>query len=203
MTLGKKMARRDYSWLYFAGYSLVLVIAILGLFYPQSTGVGSAAQIDVTLALEDNTNQSLLATNTWTSIRYSRNIHVSSAWNHTAGSDEIICLRAGTYLLYFSIQPRLNSSQTQTNFFCKACHLYEEIRATIQYDGVGAIQEIRSSFTEGDREARFISKSLLFYANPTDVIRLQFRSLCPNIIIAPPPILNALPTSATLAISNA
>ena len=195
------MARRNLSWLYFIGYSIVLVIAILGLFYPQSSG-GPFEEIDVSLALDDDTNQSVIATNTWTSITYNRNIHVSSAWNHTLGSDQIICLREGIYLLYFSIQPRLNNTIAQTLFFCKACHLYQEIRATIQYDGIGAIQEIRSSYTQSDREARFVSKSFLFHANPTDVIRLQFKSQCPNIMIGPIPSLNSLPTSATLAISS-
>jgi hypothetical protein len=189
------MSRRDRSWLYFTGYCIVLIIAILGLFYPQQQSQQNG--VDVTVALEDNTNQSLIASNTWTSIRYSTNIHVSSAWNHTAGDEKIECLREGIYRLYFSIQPTLNNTQPQTLYFCKACNLYQQIRATIQYGGVGMIEEISSSHTHGDREARFLSKSVLLYASPTDVIRIQFKSQCPNVIIG------ATPTSSTMIISNA
>ena len=197
------MSRRDRSWLSFIVVSVVTVIAILGLFFPRSSSFNGSGN-DVTIALEDNTTQYLNASDTWTSINYNGQIHVSSAWGHTVGSNQITCHREGTYRLYFSIQPQLNNSQIQTLYHCKPCHLYQQIRATIQYDGIGFIHEIRSSHTRGDREARFLSKSILFHAHPDDIIRLQFKSLCPNVVLSSGgnQMMNSYPTSATLIISD-
>ena len=197
------MSRRDRSWLSFIVISVVTVIAILGLFFPRTKSFSGVVD-DFVIALEDNTTQYLTASNTWTSITYNGQIHVSSAWAHTAGSNQIRCLREGTYSLYFSIQPQLNSTQVQTLYHCKPCHLFQQLRATIQYDGIGFIYEIRSSLTRSDREARFLSKSILFHAHPDDIIRIQFNSLCPNVVISSgaSPMMNSYPTSATLTITD-
>lgn len=196
------MPRRDRPWLSFLSFSALATIAILALVF----SVRDHGNRDVTIALEDNTTQWISASNTWTSIRYNKQLHISSAWEHSSGSTRIRCLKEGIYRLYFSIQPDVNITLSEEmSYHCRPCHLHHQLRATIQYNGHGVLHEIHSSRTHSDREARFMSKSILFHANVDDVLIMQFRSLCPNMMLSigdEQQSFNVYPTSATLIISD-
>lgn len=206
-TRRSRRARPLPLWQIFFNF-VVLGLAIASFFFPLDAGdsVGSAGLI---LALDDDTVQTVAGSDVWTSITYSRNSYVSGAWSHTAGGDAIACLRTGIYQAYFSVQVDVAGLSTDPEnassvpWVCRPCQLRHRLRATRQLGGAGLLTEVRPSHTRGDREATFLSKSVLFYAARGDVIRFQFSSLCQYVVLTPgsgPPLFNAYPSSASLYI---
>jgi hypothetical protein len=182
---------------------LVLGLAIAAFFFPLGGGSGDSSLI---LALDDDTVQPVAGSDVWTSITYNRNSYVSSAWSHTAGGDAIACLRTGIYQAYFSVQldvAGLTANASSIPWVCRPCQLRHKLRATRQLGGAGLLTEVRPSHTRGDREATFLSKSVLFYAARGDVMRFQFSSLCEHAVLTPgdgPALFNTYPSSASLYI---
>lgn len=206
-------SRRGNSCLSLVSYLIIAAIAISGLIlgalsFHAYLGDGDSGinSRDRTIALEDNTVQLITSPGIWTTIIYHRQLHISDSWHHNIGSGIVKCLREGTYQVYFSIQLSLSSpSEPNKTYYCQSENLRHQIRATSQYDGKGALHEIRSSRTRGDRDATLIGKYFLFHSNEGDLLRFQFYSLCGDVILttAIEPYLDdsIYANSATLAIS--
>ena len=154
---------------------------------------------DVTLAVDDNTTQLLAGPSIWASIQFHRNLHISSAWDHLPGDSIFKCQSDGIYKIYFSIQTSLPTyNNTNATFYCQSNNLKFQIRATNQYNGVGILHEIRSSRTQSDRDAAFLSKYFIVNLNEGDLLRFQFQSQCSDLsLVSDQP----FGTSATLVIS--
>lgn len=152
---------------------------------------------DVTLALEDNAPQELDSIGVWSNIEFRRNLHISPAWHHTRGEESVVeCRMDGIYRIFFSIQTSLSSTTSS----CSEEELSSlMMRATIQYDGQGLLHEIHSSLTKGNMYTEYMGKEFLLNVEEGDLLRFQFYSLCPDLILSPPTVSSS---SATLIISQ-
>lgn len=198
-----RQSRTDSSWLTYLGFSIVLLIAILGLFYPlndTTTLPPIPPPIIPTrylLVLNDNTTQPLGLVNQWRNILYHTQKVASPGFFYPNTTwDFVRCLVPGYYRVYMSIQAVAPPTTLNTSYHCRACHLNYAIRAVQQLDGLGPLFDIGDSFTTISRDVSFLSKEFIILVNDGDVLRFQFKSLCPNLSLTP------LPTTATLIISS-
>ncbi len=137
------------------------------------------------LSVYDTTQQPLLGANTWTNIVYNHTLFTSPDFLLLPGGDTVRCLKTGIYAMYFKIQTSLNTSVSPPlPLQCGNCFLKYAARATIQYQGVGLITEIPTSFTY-DNNGLLLSTQLFFSVSYNDLLRIQFISACPYLLLSP------------------
>ena len=153
------------------------------------------------LSVYDITQQPLLGANTWTNIIYNRTLLTSPDFLLLPSGDTVRCLKTGIYAMFFKIQTGLNTSVSPPlPLQCGNCFLKYAARATIQYQGVGLINEIPTSFTY-DSNGLLLSTKLFFSAAYNDLIRIQFISACPHLILSPYNINNVSNSSQSVSTS--
>jgi hypothetical protein len=194
-------SRIDRSWMTYLAFCILLAIAILGLFFPiQDGGGGGDNEISprYLLVLDDNTTQPLGLVNQWKNILFHHQKVSSPAFFYPDSPpwDYVRSLVPGYYRVYLSIQTEAPATTRNTSYHCRACHLTYAIRAVQQLGGIGPLYDIGDSFTTIARDVSFLSKEFIMLVNNGDIIRFQFKSLCPDLTLTP------LPTTATLIITS-
>lgn len=165
------------------GLSIALIFGLLALVLGGSNL--KTIQNPHRLSLYDTTQQPLLAANTWTNIKYNHTLYSSPDFLLLPSGDTIQCLKTGIFAMYFKIQTNINTSVTPPMpLQCGNCFLKYAVRATIQYQGIGMITEIPTSFTY-DNNAQLLSTQLFFSSSYNDLIRIQFISACPYLLLSP------------------
>ncbi len=165
------------------GTGIAIVLGLLALILSGSNN--QLLQHPHRLSLYDVKQQPLLGANTWTNINYNHTLFTSPDFILLPGGGAIRCLKNGIYTMFFKIQIDLNTSVTPPlPPQCGSCFLKYAARATIQYQGVGLITEIPTSFTY-DNNGLHLSTQLFFNSSYNDLIRIQFISACPYLILTP------------------
>lgn len=191
--------RTDRFWSSYLVLSFILLIAILGLFFPQSNNTFTPPPpppppLRYALVLNDNTTQTLNMANQWKNITYNTLSITSPAFLYSSTplppQNGITCLIPGYYRVYLSVQTDSPPTFQNTTFHCRACHLSYAIRGIQQRNG--QIYDISGSFTTINRAVSFLSKEFIILVNNGDVLQFQFKSLCPQLTLSPRPTTSTL-----------
>ena len=136
------------------------------------------------LSVYDLSGQALLDANTWTNIKYNHTLFASPDFSLQPDGETLRCLKTGIFTMFFKLQTSLNTSvEPPLPLQCGSCFLKYAARATIQYQGVGLITEIPTSYTF-DNNVQLLTTQLFFSASFNDILRIQFISACPYLLLS-------------------
>lgn len=118
--------------------------------------------------------------NTWTDVYYNKVSKTwPSAWLFVPGSSTLLCRRAGTYTIYYSLQSYVPPPTNETPFACKACQVWIEARAILQSESVDS----SVAFTSPANGIKLTTNVFTVTMNEGDRLQIQFKTHCPQLVL--------------------